>query len=91
MKFIESINSDGLKERWAVQDDDPEEDVKEVGIYVGVPDMSEMDWDGLRVRMHNALHDAKIFTSDDLTAKGGAVKALVCVEVVRELAKLYGV
>lgn len=89
--IIEITNEDGFKERWAIQDDDDIEEAQEIGIYVGVPDLSSIDWEGLHRRIHNALHDHGFFTMKDVNARGAVMNSVIKVELTRQIINLYGV
>ena len=89
MNIIETINEDGFMERWAIMYEDNPEEAREVGIYVGVPDLSGLDWEGLHRRIHNKLHEQGIFTLDDVRERGSAVTSIVKFELAREIITEY--
>jgi hypothetical protein len=89
MNIIETKNEDGFMERWAIMDEDEPEEAREVGIYVGVPDLSGLDWEGLHRRIHNKLHEQGIFTLEDAIQRDAAVVSIAKFELVRHIIKEY--
>lgn len=91
MNIIETVDDGGFKRRYAINEDDDPNEAVDIGIDVGVPDLSQIDWDALHLEIHNALYDAQLFDRDDILRSGSRVSSIVKVAVTRKLINLYGV
>lgn len=89
MQIIELVDEDGFKRRYAVNDDEDLENVEEVGVDVGVPDLSSIDWDGLHREIHNRLYDLGIFTPDDILARGDGITTTLKIVLGKAIIRCY--
>ena len=90
MQIVETVDKIGRKRRYMLDDDDNPEDAAEIGIDIGVPDLSQIDWNKLMVEVSNALYDKGVFTPDDIRRVGNAVTGVATSIVGKAIIKLYG-
>ena len=89
MKIIETVNENGCKKRYAINDDDNPEEAEHIGINIGVPDLSGMNMEVALVELNNVLYDMGLFTIDDIASKEGALIAAVLSVFKSKVVKLY--
>lgn len=89
MKLFTLVDEDGFKRRYQLQDDDDEKDAAEIGLYVGVPEIRNLDWDNLARILHNRLHDMGFFTMDDIEAKQTGLAQALGSALQKQVKTLY--
>lgn len=88
MKRVEWIDRNGYKLAALVRDDDPES-LAEAGIPQIPPDLGQLDWEGLKRDLHNALMEAQILTWEDLQKTNANLQGIACRALKRHLVQLY--
>jgi len=71
MKKVTWTDSRGFHHAALLRDNDPE-DRPEVGIPLDPPDINRLDWEELRVNLHNTLVDFGLSTWEDVVAQQNA-------------------
>jgi len=63
----------------------------EEGIELSIPDLSKINWVVKRKELHNMLHDAQLFTAQDVSTNDGYKKLAFIISKIyfEELYKLY--
>ena len=92
--MIEIVDERGRKMRYKMSDEDDNiaytrDEIAELGINMGVPDLNQLDWDQIIIDLHNKLYDTKLFTMDDVTAKEGLLSAVILSVLMAKVANLY--
>lgn len=78
MKQVKWEDERGYRHVSLVRDDDPEEKAP-MGIPQGPPPLDNLDWDGIKRDLHNALVDAGLFSWRDVQESGGLRGAILSV------------
>lgn len=89
MKYVEVVDGQGRKMRYALNDDDDPKDAAEIGINVGVPDLDRIDWEATVTKLHNLLYDRKLFTIDDIAREENALSGVIFSTFKQEIVALY--
>lgn len=87
MRIIVYTDPHGKRHRAAVPDNVPDEQAK-FGLRLDPPDLSTLDWDGIRDDIHNALVDLGVSTWRDWQAQQHAVQGAILRPLVRRLVAL---
>lgn len=92
--MIEVVDERGRKQRYQMSDENgdiayTEEEIAEIGVSMGVPDLDQIDWEQAVTELHNKLFDTKLFTMDDITAREGLLSAVVLAVLKAKIVKLY--
>jgi hypothetical protein len=76
MRYLTYEDENGKKWRVAVRDNDPDTFAK-FGVPAGPPDIELIDWDALKMQVHDVLFKMGVYTRKDLQGSGvGLVAAL---------------
>lgn len=87
MRQITWTDRHGRKHRSLVRDSDPDEMASQ-GILQDPPSLDELDWEGIKTDLHNALVDAGLFSWRDVQEKRGLRGAIIS-SMKRRLVYLY--
>jgi predicted nuclease with TOPRIM domain len=87
MKLVTWIDKHGYKHRSLVRDDDSDE-MGPQGILQDPPNLEELDWEGIKLDLHNALVSAGLFTWRDVQEKRG-LRGAILSAMKRRLVYLY--
>lgn len=91
MQIVELKDELGRKRRFALEDGDDPAEAAEIGIDVGVPDLTKIDWEAVMVEISNRLYDRGAFTPEDLSRSGNVISGTVTSIIGKQIIKLYGV
>lgn len=87
-KIIELTDEDGYKRRYLVNEDD-KDNAAEVGLDVGVPDLNQLDWEGIKRDLHNQLFDKRLFTIEDVRRQELGITTALRSVFLRNITNLY--
>jgi hypothetical protein len=87
MREVSWTDKYGYKRRSLVRDSDPDEMAPQ-GVLLGPPNLDELDWEGIKRGLHNALMDAGIFSWRDVQEKRG-LRGAILSTMKRRLVYLY--
>jgi hypothetical protein len=87
MKTVTVTDHRGLRHRYAVPDDLPEKDWPH-GLKLDPPKLDELDWEGIRQDIHNALVDLGIATWRDWQKQQHRVQGAILHPILRRLVAL---
>ena len=92
--MIEIVDERGRKQRYQMSDEDSdivytEEEIADLGVSMGVPDLDQVDWEQAVTELHNLLYDRGLFTMDDVTAREGLLSAVVLAVLKGKIVRLY--
>ena len=87
MKVVVWKDERGLKHRSMLRDSDPDS-AAEMGILMDPPDLEQLDWDGVRKDIHNALVEREIVTWRDLQ-KSQATRGIILAAMKSRLINLF--
>ena len=92
--MIEIVDESGRKRRYQMSDEGDnvaytEEEIAELGVDIGVPDLNQIDWDKIVTDLHNLLYDRRLFTMDDVTAREGLLSSVILSILLAKVANLY--
>ena len=77
MRYMIVVDEAGYKRRVAIRDTDGDEVALEGnGIPSGPPDVRDIDWEALKLKINNYLVDNKLFTWDDLERNKTALNGI---------------
>jgi hypothetical protein len=77
----------GYKHRSIVRDDDPDE-MAEQGILQDPPNLENLDWEGIKQDLHNALVERGLYSWRDVQEKRG-LRGAILSSTKRRLVQLY--
>ena len=89
MDIVKVVDSDGRNMRYAINDYDNPEEASEIGINVGVPDLSRIDWQEASIELYNKLDSMGLYTIDDVAQKEGALSSAILFIFKRKIVRLY--
>lgn len=85
---IYTVEIDGINHSYYATDntDDPT-----TGIEIDIPDLKRVDWSDIKLKLHNELHNANLFTQTDVNDNKGfkALHTVVSKVVFETLYQLY--
>ena len=87
MRIVTFTDPHGYRHRAAVPDAMPDEQAK-YGLKLDPPDLGQLDWDGIRVDIHNALIGLGIANWRDWERQQKAVQGAILRPVLRRLVAL---
>jgi len=87
MKAVTWTDKNGYKHRSLVRDSDPD-DAAEQGILQDPPNLEELDWEGVKRDLHNALVDTGLYSWRDVQQKQG-LRGPILSAIKRRLINLY--
>ena len=87
MREVSWTDKYGYKRRSLVRDSDSDEMASQ-GVLLGPPNLDELDWEGIKRDLHNALMDAGIFSWRDCQEKRG-LRGAILSTMKRRLVYLY--
>jgi hypothetical protein len=83
MKYIEYIDTQGRKRKSLVRDQDTD---PSIGIPAEPPNLDRIDWEAVKLEIHNQLMDQGLYTWTDVqkaqTAVGGIVLSVVRSKII---------
>ena len=86
--MIKTIHTDeqGRKQAYYVNEymSDPTE-----GIPVNVPRVEDLDWDAIKLEIHNSLVENGLFTWDDVQKRQTAITSILRATLLRKIIALY--
>lgn len=88
MREVIWTDDGGYRHRALVRDADADADADR-GVQCDPPDISTLDWDGIRREIHNRLVDSQLVTWGDVQRQQTAVNGIVRAVVVRRIIMLY--
>lgn len=92
--MIEIVDERGRIMRYQMSDEDSDidytaEEIAAIGVYTGVPDLDQVDWDETVTKLHNTLYKLGLFTMDDLLAREGILSTAITASLKSSIVKLY--
>lgn len=66
-------------------------EAERIGLRLAPPDLDRLDWEGIKVELHNALVDRELYTIDDVIASQHGLTSAVTSVLGRKLNLLYRV
>jgi len=87
MRIVLYTDNFGLRHRAAVPDGTPDEQAK-YGLRMDPPDLGQLDWDGVRIDIHNALVELGVSNWRDWQQQQAAVQGAILRPVMRRLVAL---
>lgn len=92
--MIEIVDERDRKMRYKMSDEETDiaytvEEIAEIGVNIGVPDLDRIDWEKAVTDLHNKLYDTHLFTMDDITSKEGLLSAVILSTFMARIANLY--
>ncbi len=88
MKIVMWTDDRGYKHRSLLRDSDPDE-LAPKGIPQDPPDLDELDWEGLKKDLHNALVERGLATWEDVLAQQNGVTSAIKQVFKRPMVYLY--
>ena len=89
MRKVEWTGDDGRRHVSSVRNGDPDA-IAPMGISLDPPDViNGLDWDAIKVALHNELLDRGLVCWDDVQARQGGLTAAVKGALLRPLRDLY--
>lgn len=92
--MIEFVDERGRKMRYKMSDEEADvaytaDEIAEIGVNVGVPDLDRVDWEKAITALHNKLYDTHLFTMDDVIQKEGLLSKVILSIFKAKIANLY--
>ena len=87
MRVVTWTDRHGRKHRSLVRDSDPDEMASQ-GVLQDPPNLDELDWEGIKTDLHNALVDAGLFSWRDVQERRG-LRGAILSAMKRRLVYLY--
>ena len=87
MRTVIYTDPHGLRHRAAVPDDVPDEQAR-FGLRMDPPDLGQLDWEGVRIEIHNALVELGVSNWRDWQRQQAAVQGAILRPVMRRLVAL---
>jgi hypothetical protein len=87
MRTITWTDKHGYKHRSLVRDDDPDE-MAEQGILQDPPNLEELDWEGIKLDLHNALVERGLYSWRNVQERRG-LRGAILSAMKRRLVYLY--
>ena len=87
MRVVTWTDKNGYKHRSLVRDDDPDEMASQ-GVLQDPPSLEELDWEGIKQDIHNALVDGGLISWRDVQEKRG-LRGAILSAMKRRLVYLY--
>jgi hypothetical protein len=88
MRLVHWIDKDGYDHQSLVRDKDPDSAAPK-GIRQDPPDMNQVDWEAVKLELHNALIANGLITWKDVQLKGNGVTGVILAVLRRRLVELY--
>jgi len=88
MRIVEWQDRLGKKRRSMIRDEDPDS-MAEHGLPLDPPNIELMDWEQIKIDLHNALLDRGIVTWDDVTMQQTALQSSAITALKKHLVRLY--
>lgn len=88
MKNVISVDNRGYKRIYSIRDKDNDKDAK-LGIPIGPPDISSLDWDLIGRDINNELVDKGLITWDDVVRSQNGLSQVIVSIVRRKIVELY--
>jgi hypothetical protein len=88
MRLIVWTDGMGWKRRSLVKDDDPD-DYAPHGIPQDIPDINDIDWDGVKRDLHNRLVELDMYDYNDLVKQQTGVTSAVLSALRARVTELY--
>jgi hypothetical protein len=88
MRSVVYVDKSGLKRRALLRDVDPDS-AAEQGVPTGPPDLDVLDWDEIKMTLHNELADAGLWTWDDVQREQNGVQGVVRRVLIDRIIRLY--
>lgn len=87
MRTITWTDKNGLKHRSIIRDSDPD-DMAPQGLLQDPPVLEEIDWEGVKRDLHNALVERELYSWRDVQEKRG-LRGAILSSLKRRLVQLY--
>lgn len=92
--MIEIVDDRGRKLRYSMSDEDSDiaytvDEIKEIGVNIGVPNLDSLDWEQIVTDLHNKLYDTGLFTMDDVIEREGILSAVILSILSARIVGLY--
>lgn len=87
MRAVTWTDKHGRRHRSLVRDDDPDEMAPQ-GVLCDPPNLEELDWEAIKIEIHNALLDAGLISWRDVQEKRG-LRGAILSPIKRRLVYLY--
>lgn len=88
MRLVEWRDRTGRKRQSWVRDEDPDS-MAEHGLPADPPDIELINWEQVKVDLHNALYDRSIVTWDDVVKQQTALQSAAVAALKNHLVRLY--
>lgn len=89
MRIVNLEDRNGFKRRYWISDDVPEEDIPDIGMDVGVPDIRQLDWDDIARELNNRLHERGLFSMTDVYDQENALLTTIKSVLLPKIKNLY--
>ena len=88
------VDERGRKQRYLMSDEGSDvvytqEEIATLGVYTGLPDFNQIDWEQAATDIHNKLFDMQIFTMDDVISREGMLSAVILSILKGKIVNLY--
>ena len=87
MRVVTWVDKHGYKHRSLVRDSDPD-DMASQGILQDPPSLEELDWEGVKMDLHNALVERELYSWRNVQEKRG-LRGAILSSLKRRLVYLY--
>lgn len=87
MRTISWTDKNGYKHRSIIRDSDPD-DMASQGLLQDPPSLEEIDWEGVKRDLHNALVERELYSWRDVQEKRG-LRGAILSSMKRRLVQLY--
>lgn len=88
MRTVEWTDRSGRKRRSIIRDEDPDS-MAEYGLPADPPDIEMIDWERVKIDLHNALYDMNVVTWDDVVRQQTALRSAAISALKNHLVRLY--
>lgn len=85
MKIVEYIDQNGLRQRSLIK----EGDRPEWGIHLSPPDVNRLDWQEIKVNLHNLLLDKQLLGMEDIQRHQQEFITCIVTALKKPLTRLY--
>ncbi len=90
MKTVTWTDERGWKHVSLIPDGVPDTPtMRKAGIRQDPPDLSELDWEGIKRELHNSLIDAGLVTWRDVQRQGNSIQGIVMRVIRKPIVELY--
>lgn len=85
MKLVEYENKLGFRQKSLVKNGDR----PEWGIHLSPPDVNQLDWDAIKLNLHNLLLDKDLLSIEDVQQRQQEFVSVIVTTLKKPLLRLY--